>query len=234
MPVHAQDLDAVVTAVRTQLARGWAPWPGGYPDDVELALVDAVFSIRAQYGSKGSNGARSTGVRAVVERWREHRGGHANDLRQIADCEPEALVRTLDNGSKTSGRTKASAVQEAASKLVAAGVTTAADVRDHTQAARRAYVGVHGLNWVTFTYFGMLLGVPGVKADTWINRFVSRALDRDVSAEEANGLVQRAAGRFHTEGNTQMPQDASTLDHALWSSMRRTSAPAAPGRVAKA
>ena len=56
-------------------------WPGGWPGEIEAALIDAVFSIRARYGT-GENG-----VRGVVKRWRDERGDVLDDLRALADGE---------------------------------------------------------------------------------------------------------------------------------------------------
>jgi hypothetical protein len=39
---------------------------------------------------------------------------------------------------------------------------------------------LRGLGPVTWDYFLMLLGTPGVKADTWIVRFAADALGRHV------------------------------------------------------
>lgn len=68
---------------------------------------------------------------------------------------------------------------------------------------------------MTWEYFGMLLGKPGVKADTWICRFVERAVGRDVSPREAKSLVMAAAGRLNA--------DATHLDHAIWAYERQRS-----------
>lgn len=171
-----RDVDAVTAAVRQRLAGGWTRWPGGYPDDIELALVDAVFSIRARYGKgRTEAGGAATGVRAVVGRWRDHRGGAAGDLRQIVQAGDE-FARIVGNRSQTSGRTKASAAQEAAQRLSEAGIWSAANFKDQREVARRAYVGVRGLSWVTFSYLSMLLGQPDVQADTWVTRFVREAV----------------------------------------------------------
>lgn len=59
-------------------------WPGGWPDEIEAALIDAVFSVRARYGSR----ERKTGVFGAVTRWRDHRAASANDLRVLADTPP--------------------------------------------------------------------------------------------------------------------------------------------------
>lgn len=56
----------------------------------------------------------------------------------------------------------------------------------------------------------MLNGLPGVKADRMIRRFVTRALDwsRPINAQEASELVEAAA--------TEIGVEYSTLDHAIW------------------
>ena len=77
---------------------------------------------------------------------------------------------------------------------------------------RAAYVGVRGLGPVTWTYFAMLLGHRGVKADRWILRYVAEVLGREVSAEQAETLLGQVAdvlGRGRTD-----------LDHAIWQYVR--------------
>jgi len=46
----------------------WVRWPGGWPGDIESALIDAVFSARAVYHSKHGKGI---GRDVVV--WRDAR-----------------------------------------------------------------------------------------------------------------------------------------------------------------
>ena len=55
-------------------------WPGGYTTESEAALIDAIYSIRARYGSR----ERKTGVYGAVWRWREHRDFAGNDFRVLA------------------------------------------------------------------------------------------------------------------------------------------------------
>src|SRR3954454_24846123 len=55
-------------------------WPGGWPGEVEAALIDAVFSVRARYGNRTSG----TGVYGAVTRWRAHRTVPADDLAALA------------------------------------------------------------------------------------------------------------------------------------------------------
>jgi hypothetical protein len=57
--------------------------------------------------------------------------------------------------------------------------------------------------------FTMLLGHPGVKADTMINRFVSDAIGVNaVDAERAHAAVTGAAQILDVQ--------ARDLDHAIW------------------
>lgn len=78
-----------------------ADWPGGWPDEIEAALIDAVFSVRARYGSR----ERKTGVFGAVTRWREHRGEPADDLRVLAAVAPDTL-RSITNNGKVARRYK--------------------------------------------------------------------------------------------------------------------------------
>jgi len=50
----------------------WAQWGGGWPDLIEAALIDAVLSIRNRYGK---NPTTTSGVRGVVQRYRDDRSG---------------------------------------------------------------------------------------------------------------------------------------------------------------
>ncbi|MET4060148.1 hypothetical protein ABIB35_001693 [Arthrobacter sp. UYP6] len=197
------DLQRLVAFINTELPRDtWTAWPGGWPEQVEAALIDAVMSISAKYGSEGN------GVRGAVTRYRTAVGSERpDDLARLANQDP-AQLQTVLNDQMVSGRTKASAVVEAAGNLLAAGVKSAADLDPHNPEHKKAYTSVHGLGWVTWEYFGMLLGKPGIKADRWIVRFVGRALRRDVTASEARALLVEAA--------TVLESTPTELDHAIW------------------
>ncbi len=173
--------------------------------DVEAALLDTVFSIRARYGSP------TTGVRAVVHRWMKHRGGRADDLSVLAAADPTVVREVLSNNAKGSGRYKADIVVDAAARFSAVGLVHAADF---TGAAdqRAAYLGVKGCGRVTWPYFGMLLGASNSKPDTWIMRYVRAVLGDKTSTERARALINQAADALGV--------DASRLDHAIWSYAR--------------
>lgn len=130
-----------------------------------------------------------------------------NDLSRLAQFDPTELQTVLGN-QFTSGRTKASAITEVAAQLCAVGVIKAVDLDPRQSEQKRAYTSVHGLSWVTWEYFGMLLDRPGVKADRWITRFVVRAVERDIKPQEARDLLLGAASKFEVS--------PMNLDHAIW------------------
>lgn len=202
--------DAVLTlvaAVRRELPGDWAAWPGGWPDQIEAALIDAVLSIRAQYGQEHN------GVRGAVRQWREHRGTPCpDDLSVLAGTDAVVLTGIVGRQKLSGGASKADAIVEAARNLSNLGVRHAADVNPDSTGQKLAYTDVVGLGAVTWEYFLMLLGRPGVKADRWIVSFVSQALSRTVSPDESRDLVKAAAAELDV--------DPKNLDHAIWSHAR--------------
>jgi len=196
------DVYLVLAAIDKRLPAEW-PRRGGWPGQIEAALLDAVLSIRSRYGKKPT-----TGVRGAVGRYREHRGAPLDDLTVLAAIEPAELQTVLRNRQKTGRVTKAEAIVSAAAALSAIGVTHAADLDPTSALHKGTYCSVRGLGPVTWRYFTMLLGTPGVKADTWIIRFVSDALSRQVSSAEAEELIGAVADALGV--------DRTSLDHAIW------------------
>jgi hypothetical protein len=207
--VRHDDVDRIVNEVRRVLPGELAEWPGGWPDDIEAALIDAVLSIRARYGQAHN------GVRGAVNKYRQLRSvPRADDLSALAAYAPEQLAQMINNRQVLSGgSSKAAAIVEAAGNLVTTGVRHAADLGSPTLEHKRAYTQVRGLGPVTWEYFLMLLGTPGVKADTWIVRFIRDTLQRDLSPAEARELLIEAANALNT--------NLSALDHAIWNHMRK-------------
>lgn len=206
--VDEQDVETLLQWIASQLPSSWTAWPGGYPDAVEVALIDAVLSIRSRYGNPNS------GVRKRVNHYRQHRmADRPDDLALLAAMDPSALARVLDTRQRTGGELKTTAIVHAAGRLLDVGVQHASDLDPKSSAQKSAYVGVRGLGPVTWEYLLMLVGKPGVKADTWICRFVEAALSRPVAPHEAGALVREAA-RLREVSPTE-------LDHAIWSHMSR-------------
>jgi hypothetical protein len=115
-------------------------------------------------------------------------------------CTP-AKRRAPPGGSR---RPRSSRRPPTASRL---GVAHADQLDTMSGEHERAYRSVHGLGKVTWIYFGMNLGRPGVKADTWITRIVEQALGRRASTDESGELVLAAAGRLGL--------DPTQLDYAI-------------------
>lgn len=205
------DVALLHRAIEQKLPQPWSEWPGGYPDQIEAALLDAVLSVRAAYGKPHN------GVRGATSRYRARVGKGCDDLTRLARHDPHELSRILENNQKASGRSKSELIVQAASNLVAAGVHRAADldVDEH----RRAYTSVHGLGKVTWEYFTMLLGKPGVKADTWVTRWISEQVGRPLTSDEAAALVREVAGGFDDAPDAASPL-LTRLDHQIWLTAR--------------
>lgn len=198
-------LTALLAKIEREIDIEALTWPGGWPGQIEAALLDTVYSVRARYGGP------DTGVRRVVKRWIHHRDGCADDLTVLARQDPNDLARVVGNSAKASRRLKAAIVVDAAGALVDAGLHHADDFTGSTT-QRRAYLSVNGCGPITWAYLGMLLGKPGVKADTWIVRFVNAAVAGQVTPKQAEHLVHAAANELSV--------NATQLDHAIWQAAR--------------
>ncbi len=210
MSLDDREVVLLIARVKADIPQPWPQWPGGWVGEIEAALLDAVLGIRANYGQDHN------GVRGAIARWRTHRHGSQaglDDLRALVSITPDALAQVLQNKQKASDRQKVVLIQEAAQALLEAGMRRADDAIAHPSEAQVAYTSVRGLGDVTAAYFLMLLGQPGVKADTWVQRFVTQAADRKVSAAEAEHLMIAAAARLGVS--------ATNLDYAVWSHVRR-------------
>lgn len=217
---EAEEVPKVLAAVAATIGEesSWAPYPGGYPDEVEAALLDSVFSLRAVYGSSAGRG-----VKEVVRRWRSYVDRPLNSLSQLAvDVDsaggPEAFKSVLGNAAiavpnAKDQPTKAAAVYGAAHTLVRFGVDSADDVReanrDRPTELYTAITKERGLGEAAATYFLMNLHVQGVKADVMIQRFTARALGLDsISPARSRRLIEAAAKALQVE--------MLALDHAIW------------------
>lgn len=145
----------------------------------------------------------------------------------------QAWADTIGNQNKTSSHRgaplKAVAIHREAEMLCSLGIDTTADLRTAVQGddhwdIRREWTKVVGQrSGITWHYALMLAGVPGVKPDRMILRFVAKALDmrvRDVSLSLAVDVVTATAG--------QLGVSATALDHAIWqyqSGLARTQRP---------
>lgn len=181
----------------------------GWEGKIGMALVDAVYSKQTRYKTK-----RGKGLLPRLLAFQKMHEKAGRDLRVLNKMSEQELRGTLGNGI-TNGRTKASAVLEAAASLAQLGVFTHEQYDHHEQAHRDAYLDVHGLGPVTHNYFGMLLGYPDTKPDTWIIRAVQRVAD-------THGMVLKVDSKLArlvlTEAHlrTKLGRTVTHMDHAVW------------------
>lgn len=215
------DAESLVEAIDGDLGLEHERWfdPTGY-QSAALCLLDSIYSTGNHY----------SGVINLVGRYKERRreeGADASidsvqDLIRAAESwgGVDGLI-DVTNRWKTSTRkgapSKASAVLEAADMLARHELVTIDDIRSaltdpHSQEhseVKNEWLRIPGQrSGLTWNYFLMLAGVPGVKADRMIVRYVSRVLNREIAPKEAAGLVSRVADHLGIR--------RTKLDHAIW------------------
>lgn len=202
---------AIVKAAEGIAESHFSASPDGWPDQIGMALIDAVYSIQARYHVMDET--KSIPYKARI--FRENYPDAAVDLSSLQNL-GEGPIRAIMGNTKSAGRYKSDCIIEAVENflLLEQPVRTAADIDPLNPAHKLAYTSVKGLGWVTYEYFTMLLGKPGVKADTMICRFVNTALAKEglasVDARTARRLVESAhvAAYSHIE--------LHHFDHAIW------------------
>jgi hypothetical protein len=184
---------------------------------VEAALVDAVFSARAVYNSK-----RGRGVKADVVAWRATRARTHFTLdallTEIDDVGPVEWARRFGNLQASPGRppsapggtSKASTVRQAAQALIDLGITTDTQIDfSNIDSVKRTLRSVPGIGYATVNYFLILLGLPGVKPDRMIHRFLKDAAKHEFTDAAAEQTITAAAQQLGVQPHV--------LDHAIWS-----------------
>lgn len=204
------DVDLVLNAILCNSIQVRPIADYGWPNQIELAVVDAVLSIRARYGSRKL--ASSTGVIGRVEAYRESFGSDLDDLSVLVGRDRDQLQNLLGR-QKGSGVLKVDLIQQVATNLLSVDVRHARNLNPKDARQKHAWTCCHGLGAVTWEYFGMLLGQSGVKADTMIRRFVASAVSTDeVDSRRAAAAIRGAANALQTEPHL--------LDHAIWAFQR--------------
>jgi hypothetical protein len=214
------DTDRLLAHIADRLGdpNGWAA-PTRY-ESVALAAIDSIWSI----------GVRYTGVLNVLSRYRALRNGEEADADRDTPTDligaigrsggPDGFADQMSNHQRTSsssGILKAEAVLRAAETLRDAQLANPGDIHgapaarlDSFRAAWRLIPGQR--SGLSLDYFLMLCGMPGVKGDRMIRRFVAAALGEPnelaVDPARAVSLVQLAAFRLGT--------DDRTVDFAIW------------------
>lgn len=208
--MNYSEVSALVAVVDDVLPSERSHWPPGWLGEVESALLDAVFSARATYGTPTS------GVRRVIDNWRTHRNARLDDLAALADlaATPDRLEGILGNRQRVPGNytTKAEAAAVAAAALVEAGIDSSSRIGDG-RGAWEALTTVPGIGTATWETFVLQLGLVGPAALDAVRGFVTDAVDHDgpeLTETEALGLLGAAADML---GVSQ-----TTLLNAVWRS----------------
>lgn len=215
------DVARAVEFIAAELPReAWPHWNQGWPRESEAALLDAIFSSRAAYGTP------KTGVRAVVDRWRTHRsvaaGEHLDSLSALAAFTDrgDELATVLGNRQRVPGNysTKAEGVARAAKALVDAGCRSSADVVD-TESLRSAVVSVPGLGPRTFETLVFLSGKLSATSIDLLARFATEASSSRelLSSTDATELLVAVSEHLDV--------DVRTLTHAAWRYQRTAEQP---------
>jgi hypothetical protein len=218
------DVPRVTREIEAQLGPQSA-WPSPVLlESVAQCVLNALYST----------GNRSEAVVRVLDRYRRRRSdagadpdrdGPAELLREIESCGgPEGFADALSNHWRAWQRTtapyKTQVIYEAAQLLVAGSVCDRSDLevalRDEAvhQQLKKGWLRLPGQrSGLTWRFFVMNAGMPGIKADRMITRWTSRAVEREVTPSEAERILNAAAERLSV--------DTRLLDHAVWLYERR-------------
>lgn len=229
--VRDEEVRAVLAQVRLIPEDYFRAHPGGWGERISLALIDAVYSIAAQYRTRNGRGIhdRLTRLNGV---WESTPESPLCSLHALAEHDESDIRQIMGNGkvapSSAYCRYKSIAVVDAAAAFSTHGIDTADDLRQLIargeagfEQAKRIYTGIPGLGAVTYEYWLMLLGIPGIKADRRVINFVTAALDvvpaKKVDARFARRVVEEAYTLWRTE-HAQARGDVSLIDfdHAIW------------------
>lgn len=204
--------------------------PSSWPPPVLLPSLGQCV-LNAIY----STGNRSEVVVRVLDRYRERRlhsgvdpdtDGPAELQSEIDLCGgPEGFADALSNHWRAWARMEApyktEVIEGACELLVAASVHDRDDLLAYLENAapnnvlKEGWLGLPGQrSGLTWRYFLMNAGMPGIKADRMITRWAAQALGRrSVTPQEAERLLLGVSEQLRVE--------ARRLDHAVWSDQRQ-------------
>jgi hypothetical protein len=196
--------------------------PEGYPGSLAQCAIDAIQSP----------GATPASVKKVLTRYRAYRVAQGGDpatdgvvalLGTFHDLgSADAWARTIGDAGRTPSEPdaplKAAAIEAAATALSDIEIYSAADLREvvnypeHLPTVHAAWTGVVAQgSGVTWRRLLTLAGVPGVRPDRVVVRFVAGALGVEppaVEPEFAAAAIELAAVDLGVE--------PITLDQAIW------------------
>lgn len=216
------DVEKLAEACRSELGPQ-SDWfrPAGYPDSLALCIIDSIQSTGAHYAS----------VLNVVNRYRELQGAAAAtdgtaellaSFDQLGGVQgwAEKVGNFKPASTKQGASLKADVMHDVAQRLHDAGIRTSSQFREHGElsannedrraALKKLWTSAEAQrSGITFEYALMLAGLPGVKSDRMVLRFVSTAIGHsDLTPTSCATLVREAAAFLGV--------DATALDHAIW------------------
>ncbi len=100
------DTKRLVAAVEREIIGNdsWTEWRGGWPGQIEMCLVDSIYSANARYGTPATGGRAATGVREVLATLRARRGVEVlDDLIALAEVLRSGKVPVLGNSQRPPG-----------------------------------------------------------------------------------------------------------------------------------
>lgn len=180
---------------------------------------------------------RYSTVEKVVNNYRAYRrdqGGNADadsaDVLAATFAElggHKAWAARIGNGNRTSTHAgaplKACAIEAEAKGLIDLGIRTARQLRnaaaDPNELAqvKKEWLTIPGQgSGVTWHYVQMLAGIPGIKPDRMIIRFVTAALELARSK-----ITQSFCVEILTAVASELLMTPTNLDHAIWNYQRR-------------
>lgn len=217
MTITQQEIDTLVDFCNTNLGdpQLWKT-PAGYPNSLALCIIDSIFSTGSHYSS----------VTNVVNRYRSAHGStdgaHAllDSIRAAggpAQWAEEVVRNVKPAHTKANAPLKAEVIEKAASMLVGFGIDTVGDFKDHVAKSPQSNP-VHTAwkklpsqsSGITYNYMLILTGLPSVKPDRMVLRFLGTALG------EHSPLTPQRAVELITATASSLGVSPRTLDHIAW------------------
>lgn len=199
--------------------------PPGYAH-ISLAVIDSVFSLRAPYAAARNAVLAYCAATGVSDAPLSHAqsADFAEDtlddfIALAGERRGQELARALFGGNSQvapgTSVLKADTCLTAGVALKSCGVVSRSDLTDTDlrDAAKRAWMNVHGLGQQSWSYVTMLSGTDDWKVDTWVVRFVARATGQDIDASSARALLDSALRSLAGRG---IEVSKRAADHAVW------------------
>lgn len=195
---------------------------------LSLCLIDAVFSIGANYRSTENAVERYCKHYGIPRYKSDNAGKEAQHtitalIHNIESVGPEQFAAgVLENRQRTSSRNgilKSEAVLKCAKIFQEAGIENISDFQNKSESVKCEFKTVKGQGkGVSFEYLCMLCGDENkVKPDRHIIRFLQDRCAIPVTVDNAEGIVQQILNELHSEYNALTLRE---LDYAIWEYQR--------------